>query len=65
MKSKNFNRRSNFVEYNDENIDHACNGPDYGQPWSSSHAWMEINSKEYPDFVLDIRNKILNNKVKI
>lgn len=47
-----------FVPYDDNNIEHVKNGPDYGQINSSS-AWCECDSDEYPDYVLEIENKIL------
>jgi len=54
-----------FVEYDDENLSHVSSGHDYGQPWSASHAWTEIDSKEYPSFVRQIGSKILKNPVRI
>ena len=54
---------TDFVEYNDENLEHILAGPDYGQPWSSS-AWNEIDSVEYPDYVNEIAIKIFSNKYK-
>ena len=35
-----------FVQYNDNNINHILNGPDYGQPWSYKNAWTELDSIE-------------------
>lgn len=36
-------------------------GPDYGQPESGSKetAWNELSSKEYPQYVSQVRRKIL------
>ena len=48
-----------FVPYNDEKLEHVMAGPDYGQPNSASNAWTELDSKEYPDFVIDLSFKIL------
>ena len=48
-----------FIPYDDNNIEHVMAGPDYGQPNSSSTAWTELDSKEYPDFVCEIFYKIL------
>lgn len=52
-----------FVEYDDENLSHVSEGPDYGQPWSSS-AWIESDSKEYPKFVRSVNSKILKNPLR-
>lgn len=65
MKNKNSSRDPIIIPYDDENMDHVVSGPDYGQPWSSSHAWTEPDSVEYDDFVLEITNKIIHKKVKI
>lgn len=50
-----------FVEYDDNNLEHIMNSPDYGQPESGSKesAWSELSSKEYPDYVLEIKKRIL------
>lgn len=61
MKDKNPDGRSGFVPYDDNNLEHVSAGPDYGQPWSSSNAWVESGSKEYPHYVEEIQKKILNN----
>jgi hypothetical protein len=65
MKGKNSNKSPSFVPYDDDKLEHASAGPDYGQPWSSSHAWHETSSKEYPKFVVEIINRLLSNPVKI
>jgi hypothetical protein len=64
MKHKNSLNAPEFVEYNDNNLEHTREGPSYGQPNSSS-AWEEINSVEYPDYVKEIRHRILTHHVKI
>jgi len=48
----------NFIPYDDENLEHVMAGPDYGQIDSSS-AWTELDSKEYPDYVLEVASKIV------
>ena len=54
-----------FVPYNDNDLSHVINGPDYGQPESRS-CWNEMDSPEYPDYVEEIRHRILSNpKIKI
>lgn len=58
MNSKKSSDNSIFVQYDDNNIEHLRNAPDYGQPESSS-AWSEIDSDEYEDYVLEIENQIL------
>ena len=50
-----------FVPYDDNNIDHVKNGPDYGQPESRS-CWNEMDSLEYSDYVEEIRSKILTHR---
>ena len=55
----------NFIPYDDENLEHVLAGPDYGQPESSSHAWTELDSKEYPDYVLEVASKIIRHPIKI
>jgi hypothetical protein len=65
MNRENLNSDSEFVEYNDECLEHVSNGPDYGQPWSESTSWSEIDSPEYPDFVNEIRKLILKKRVKL
>jgi hypothetical protein len=52
-----------FIPYDDENLEHVMAGPDYGQPNSSSNAWTELDSKEYPDFVEEISFKIIKHPV--
>ncbi len=64
MNSKNSTVVPKFVEFNDNNLEHVSSGPDYGQPESSSNAWTELESKEYPDFVKEIANKIFSNHPK-
>jgi hypothetical protein len=64
MKHKNSLNAPEFVEYNDNNLEHIREGPSYGQPNSSS-AWEEINSSEYPDYVEEIRHRILARPIKI
>ncbi len=65
MKGKNYNERPSFIQYDDEKLEHVEAGPDYGQPWSSSNAWIELFSKEYPEYVAEVMNKILGNKVRV
>jgi hypothetical protein len=57
----------NFVEYDDENIEHVLAGPDYGQvdSGSKSTAWSEMESKEYDDFVEYLTDRIIRRKVKL
>jgi hypothetical protein len=55
------NDDSIFVPYDDNDINHVQAGPDYGQP-SSSSAWSEIDSVEYPEFVSMIEEKILKTR---
>ena len=64
MKSKSTDSEPIFVPYDDENMSHALAGPDYGQTNSSS-AWSVIDSIEFPDFVKEIGQKIVLNKVTI
>ena len=54
-----------FVPYDDENIEHVLSGPDYGQVNSGSKhtAWTELESSEYPDYVSEIKLKILKRSV--
>lgn len=59
------NNYTNFIPYDDNNIDHVSNGPDYGQIDSSSNAWTELDSVEYPDFVKEISSKIIHHRIKI
>ena len=56
-----------FVEYDDNNLDHISNGPDYGQidTGSKSTFWNEIDSPEYNDFVDYLTERIINRKVRI
>ena len=51
----------NFVPYDDENLAHVSAGPDYGQVDSGSKklAWDEISSAEYPDYILEVAEKIV------
>ncbi len=64
MKSNSSYNEPNFVPYDDENLAHVTAGPDYGQPWSSS-AWTELDSEEYPDFLKEVCDSILRNRVKV
>ena len=61
MKHENSSYEPIFVSYDDENIDHVLNGPDYGQPPTSSKktVWSELDSDEYPEYVEEICKKIL------
>lgn len=61
MKNKKSYDNPILVPYDDNNMEHVLAGPDYGQVDSGSKetAWIEIDSKEYPDFVSDIATKIL------
>ena len=59
MNGKNIFDDSIFVPYDDNNIEHVMAGPDYGQPGSSS-ALTELDSLEYPDYVSEVEQKILN-----
>ena len=65
MKHKKSNNGPIFIPYNDENMEHVMAGYDYGQVDSGSKetAWSELESKEYPDFVSDIKTKILKRPV--
>jgi hypothetical protein len=47
-----------FIPYDDGDLEHVENGPDYGQIDSSS-AWNEVDSLEYTDYVDKIEEKIL------
>jgi len=58
MNSKNTSDNSEFVPYDDNNIEHVLAGNDYGQVNSSS-AWNECDSVEYPDYVNEITEQIL------
>lgn len=64
MKRKNSLTAPEFVEYNDNNLAHVSAGPDYGQPHSQS-CWNEVDSLEYPDYVEEIRHRILTHPMKI
>jgi len=55
----------NFIPYDDENLEHVLAGPRYGQPESSSHAWTELDSREYIDYVLEVASKIIRHPIKI
>jgi len=58
----------NFIPYDDENLEHTINGPDYGQVDTGSKrtAWTELESKEYPDYVLEVASKIVSHhRIKI
>lgn len=50
-----------LVPYNDNDMEYVLAGPDYGQVDSGSKetAWIELDSKEYSDFVDDITARIL------
>jgi len=63
MKAKKSDDDSVFIPYDDENLSHVLAGPDYGQPESGSKekAWSELYSKEYPQFVSEICEKLLKN----
>ena len=66
MKSKNIHPI--FVEYDDNNLDHIKNSPDYGQVNSGSKStfWNEIDSPQFKDLVNYLTEKIIsNNKIKI
>lgn len=65
MKHNNDRNGPAFIPYDDECMEHATAGPDYGQPWSASNAWTELDSKEYPTFVSTLRDKILSQKISI
>lgn len=56
-----------FVPYDDNNIEHTSNGPDYGQidTGSKSTAWTELDSYEYEDYVEYITEKIINKRIKV
>lgn len=58
MRHNTINDESMFVPYDDDNISHVLAGPDYGQIDSSS-AWTELDSIEYPEYVAEIEEKIL------
>lgn len=47
-----------FIPYDDNNLEHVLNGPDYGQVDGLS-AWNEMNSDEYEDYILHIEELIL------
>jgi hypothetical protein len=64
MNGKNSNDGAKFVEYNDENLEHVSNGPDYGQP-ENSLGWNEMDSKEYPEYVAEIRRRIKKTRIKL
>jgi hypothetical protein len=55
----------NFIPYDDENLEHVISGTDYGQPWSASNAWNEIDPIENPGFIQDLGNKIIHKSIKI
>lgn len=59
MKGKNSDGEPDFIPYDDENLAHVRCGPDYGQPDSSSNAWTELNSPEYPEYVSALSSEIL------
>ena len=60
MKTHKHNRKSSFVVYNDNDINHVSAGPIYGQPWrGTEQVWEEIESEQYYDFVLEIQELIL------
>ncbi len=62
MKGKSLNHPI-FIPYDDENLEHVSAGADYGQPESGSKKtyWTELDSKEFPDLVVEISEKILKN----
>jgi len=46
------NIESDFVEYDDNNIQHVMCGPDYGDPSDSKqHSWNIESSSEYIQFI--------------
>lgn len=55
------------MPYDDDNLEIAMSSPDYGQvnTGSKSMAWLEIESKEYEDFVDYLTDRIINRKVSI
>lgn len=65
MKGKNSGKSPSFIPYDDNKLEHVSAGPDYGQPWSSSCAWHETSSVEYPEYVSEVLEKIFNHKVRI
>lgn len=65
MKTNHLDEIPEFVEFNDENLEHVLAGPDYGQPWHLEHGWTELDSVEYSDFYDSLSQKILTNHVNI
>lgn len=64
MKTHKCNRKSSFVVYNDNDINHVSAGPIYGQPWrGSDQVWEEIESDQYCDFVAEVQELILRRGV--
>ena len=63
MKHNNSDDGPMFIPYDDNNMEHVMAGPDYGQPNSSSTAWTEKDSLEYPEFVKEVSSKILQHSV--
>jgi hypothetical protein len=58
MNSKCSSDDSIFVPYDDNNIEHIKNGPDYGQV-DGINAWNETSSSEYVDYISEIEEKII------
>jgi hypothetical protein len=56
-----------FIPYDDGNLEHINNSPDYGQidTGSKSTFWNEIDSPEYIDFVDYITERLIRRKVRI
>ena len=54
-----------FIPYDDNNLEHIINGPDYGQSDNflseKSCSWSELDSKEFPEFTDEIADQILKN----
>jgi len=66
MNTKNSDYVPEFVEYNDNNLEHVEAGPDYGQTGSRHMGWTELDSSEYPDYVEEITNRIFHHqKIRI
>ena len=56
-----------FIPYDDNNLEHNINSPDYGQidTGSKSTFWNEIDSPEFIDFVDYLAEKIISRKMRI
>lgn len=60
MKTERNKKKNRFVCYDDNNISHATNGPEYGQPWrGAGPVWEESESWEYPGWISEIEDNIL------